>query len=490
MAKLKRKDREWLQGRYGDRIVIGTVNEGNIAGPGIVLPAFFKFFLGRTAPVAVFYPDAESDLVELLTWALRRKIPLFPRGKASSGSGAAVPTQKGILVDFSRMRKIVAVDRQAETATVEPGITWKELNEDLASEGLALRLHPAGRYSSTVGGWMAQGGAGLGSYEFGLLEENVSGVRVVLPGGETKDFSGQDLSLVAGAEGTTGLISQVTIRLRKLDRMESFAVAFPDSEGLARFFDGCFNEKLPLWSALFLNGGAMRLRSSAFFPGSLGDKVEAEGALPLCHSALLIYRMRDAAFLRPGLTRIANEHQGIILDDEAARQAWDILLKPLHSAAEPLARVPIEIVVPLEKLGQALGLLDRKINRLVIREGIIVKNFPGMRPEAVILGHVVGDPRKLSYHFVFSLILTAAKVAKKFGGRPYASGLFFAHKAELVLGKERLPRLREFKMKIDPRDILNPNKVFEESLVGRGLSQVGSLEPLFRFLANRARRGL
>ena len=488
MAVLKRKDREWLHGRFGGRIVLGPMDVRPIAGPGIVLPTFFKLFLGRTAPLAVFSPRGESELVELLSWASGRKIPLFPRGKASSGSGAAVPTQKGIIVDFSEMRDIVAIDASAATAAVEPGITWKELNESLAPEGFTLRLHPAGRYFSSVGGWLAQGGVGLGSYEFGRLEENIAGVRLVLPGGEVKELTGPDLALVAGAEGTTGLISRVTLRLQKLDEMEHLAVAFSDSEGLAGFFADFLKEKLPVWSAAFLNGGMMELRNRTSLQSAPRDSGELEDAFAFNYAALLAFRKKDRAGLMPGLLRIAYKHRGTKLDDGISNRAAGILLKSQDFAVEPLARVPLEIVVPLERLGPALTRLAAGIKRLVIREGIIVPDGAGDKPEALILGHVSGDARRLSYHFVFSLILTAAKVAKKFGGRPYATGLFFAHRAEQILGKERLRRLREFKIRVDSRDILNPNKVFEESLVGRGLSQVSALEPLFRFLANRARR--
>ena len=94
-----------------------------------------------------------------MRWATDRRIPLTPRGKGSSGYGGAIPVKKGLVVDFYRMRAVVDIDEAALTATVEPGITWEQLDREIAKRGLALRLYPTSYPSSSVGGWLAQGGA-------------------------------------------------------------------------------------------------------------------------------------------------------------------------------------------------------------------------------------------------------------------------------------------------------------------------------------------
>ena len=77
----------------------------------------------------------------------------------------------------------------------------------------------------------------------------------------------------------------------------------------------------------------------------------------------------------------------------------------------------------------------------------------------VILGFIPSDQRRFSYNFVFGLSLTIMKIAEKYGGRAYATGLYFSRKAPKVLGRERLQRLRSFKAEVDPKGILNPGKV-------------------------------
>jgi FAD/FMN-containing dehydrogenase len=76
-----------------------------------------------------------------------------------------------------------------------------------------------------------------------------------------------------------------------------------------------------------------------------------------------------------------------------------------------------------------------------------------------ILGFIPSDQRNFGYNFVFGLALTIMNIAERNGGRSYATGLYFSKKADKVLGKERVERLRKFKQTVDPKELFNPNKV-------------------------------
>jgi len=73
--------------------------------------------------------------------------------------------------------------------TVEPGLSWEQLDRELKKEGLTLRLYPTSYPSSTPGGWLAQGGAGIGSYEYGWFDRQVVSARIVLPAGEVREVT-------------------------------------------------------------------------------------------------------------------------------------------------------------------------------------------------------------------------------------------------------------------------------------------------------------
>jgi FAD/FMN-containing dehydrogenase len=166
------------------------------------LPGLIKPLLGSTQPAAVVQPVSEEELSELARWAAAERIPLVPRGKSTSGYGGVLPVRGGIVVDFVRLTSVL--DVRKDRVTVQAGISWKKLGEHLRRENQTLCLYPSSYPSSTVGGWLAQGGAGFGSWKYGWFAENVLNARAVLGDGSVRDFQREDLRLVSEAEGITG----------------------------------------------------------------------------------------------------------------------------------------------------------------------------------------------------------------------------------------------------------------------------------------------
>src|SRR5664280_3893055 len=121
--------------------------------------------------------------------------------------------------------------------------------------------------------------------------------------------------------------------------------------------------------------------------------------------------------------------------------------------------VPSEVVVPLDHLGAVMEEVEHQVDQPVAKEGVIVRHGAHGRPEAIILGFIPSDQRRFDYNFVFGLVLTIMHIAEKHGGRPYSTGMYFASRADEILGAERVKALRAFKREVDPRGVLNPGKV-------------------------------
>ena len=186
MSRLDEKHQSYLQEKFGRRVSFHKT-ERKLYGHDIAaLPSLVKPLLGNTIPDAVVQPENEEELISLVRWARENNMPLTPRGKASSGYGGVLPVKQGVVVDFYRMNRIIRIDPQALTVTVQSGVVWEKLDQELEKHGLTLRLYPSSYPSSTVGGWLAQGGAGIGSYEAGWFRDNVVSARAVLPNGEVK----------------------------------------------------------------------------------------------------------------------------------------------------------------------------------------------------------------------------------------------------------------------------------------------------------------
>ncbi len=134
--------------------------------------------------------------------------------------------------------------------------------------------------------------------------------------------------------------------------------------------------------------------------------------------------------------------------------------------------------------GDSLAEIEKKVRQPIVKEGLIIRNGLNGKPEVVILGFIPSDQRKFGYNFVFALAITIMKVAEKYGGRPYATGIYFAGRSAEVLGKERARRLKAFKRKVDPKGIFNPGKVIGKGFLGGLMSVAGFLEPLVRPFGN------
>jgi FAD/FMN-containing dehydrogenase/heterodisulfide reductase subunit C len=484
MSKINSGRRSYLEEKYGGRVSFRKT-ERRLYGHDIAaIPSLVKPLVGNTTPEAVVQPETEEELVDLVRWAAEHNVPLTPRGKASSGYGGVLPVKKGLVTDFYRMNRVIRVDPDALTATVQAGVVWEKLDRELKKQGLTLRLYPTSYPASTVGGWLAQGGAGIGSYEAGWFRDNVVSARVVLPDGTVRDFTGSDLDLVADAEGITGLISEVTVSVQPLEDMETLAIGCPDAHDLQRLVQSMIDEKLPIWSLIFINPRMAELKNRAPLMEHHGHPVEERVLLPAAYVITLAFRAKDREAVVGRLPEILKTCEAEILSDRIARHEWDRRFKLMVVKRLGPSLVPAEVVVPLPALGDVMTEIERRVDQPIVKEGVVIRESSNGQPEVVILGFIPSDQRRFSYNFVFSLVLTIMKIAEKHGGRPYATGLYFASKAKEVLGDDRVRRLKAFKAQADPRAILNPGKVIGGGLVGRALGFATPFEPLIRPLGN------
>jgi Fe-S oxidoreductase/FAD/FMN-containing dehydrogenase len=482
---LSSADRDRLKNLFGPHVTFER-RERRLYGHDIAaMPSLVKPLVGDTTPDAVVQPSSEEQLVELVRWATGRGLPLTPRGKGSSGYGGAIPVKKGIVVDLYRLRDVVAVDREALTVTVEPGITWEQLDRRLAGQGLTLRLYPTSYPSSSVGGWLAQGGAGIGSYQYGSFSDNVVSVRVVLAGGAIRELSGADLGLVADAEGTTGIISRVTVRVRPLEDEAVTAVACADARGLQTLIDAIIAADLPIWSMVYINPRMAEMKNRSPLREHNGHPAEERVLLPAAYILTLAYRAADKAAVAAALPGLVGSVQGEILPQRIAEHEWEHRFQLMIVKRLGPSLVPSEVVVPLEHLGAVMEEIERKVDQPVVKEGVIVRHGAHGRPEAIILGFIPSDQRRFDYNLVFGLVLTIIDIAEKHGGRPYSTGMYFASRADAILGAERVEALRDFKRQVDPRGVLNPGKVIASGALGKALSLAGAFEPLIRPFGNR-----
>src|SRR5215213_11531377 len=186
----------------------------------------------RDASGVTVAPTDVEEVGVVAEIAHRHGLPLSPRGAGTIPGSAR--SAEGVVLGLDHMKSFSVTEGEEPAVELEPGLSWVELEDHLRGEGKSLRVYLTSAPRSSVGGWLARDGLGVGSYEYGWLSENVLSVEVVLPGGARRVVEGPDLGLFVAAEGTTGIIVGATLRLREAGQDQPFAAAFVDPAGPGR----------------------------------------------------------------------------------------------------------------------------------------------------------------------------------------------------------------------------------------------------------------
>jgi len=177
-------------------------------------------WLPNEPPDAVVYPQGTEDVQRIVRICAEHGLPIIPFGVGTSLEGHVNAPQGGVSVDFRDMNKLVTVHAEDLDCVIEPGITRKTLNEQLRDSGLFFPIDPGA--DASLGGMASTRASGTNAVRYGTMKDNVLSLKVVLANGEVidtarrakKTSAGYDLTrLMIGAEGTLGVITQLTLKL-------------------------------------------------------------------------------------------------------------------------------------------------------------------------------------------------------------------------------------------------------------------------------------
>jgi len=373
------------------------------------MPSLIKPLLGKVEPAAIVKVSNEEEAIKLIKFANKNLIPIVPRAGASSGYGGVIPTKGGVVADVTLMNKIIELDEDNLTATVGAGIVWEQLESKLRLKGLALRAVPSSAPSSTVGGWLAQTGIGYGSYEYGWSYNTMESARVVLPTGEVEEFSSIDLDNISGTMGTTGIITQVRIKIRKYENTTATSAEFPDALSMKNAIKAVGEKNIPVWAISFLNPSWADMKNRAPSKTHQDHPLnEHRPMLPVSYILNFVYpESRDVSGLKDAIINAG----GTVLPDEIAKHETEEWYRSMKVKRLGPSFVPAEVLVPVDNIDKVLNEIEHKISLPVMVEGMVSNDNM-----ATLLCFIPHSERSFRFNLAFPLALSIIKMAQNNGG--------------------------------------------------------------------------
>ncbi len=410
-------------------------------------------------PAAVALVRTNEEALGLVQTCLEHTVPIFPRGRGTGTTGASVPTTAGLVISFEAMRDVLSFSPSDRCITVQVGITSTEVQNIVGKKNFLWGPDPGSAAYSSLGGNLAVNAAGPRSLKYGSARENTLGLSVITgeaeflrTGGITsKQSNGFDLTrLFIGSEGTLGLITEATLKLTPLPSEECTLALHCRSEAhAARSVETLLEKGADLLSLEFLDTASLGLIRNAV-------------TIPEHTQTLLLMdleRHRKASYLPWLKTMEFLEIQEAETSEEqkklwAARKALSPALRSLHSG-----KINEDVVVPVSKLSAFMKIVGQ------LREQ---NSF-----QVVCFGHAGNGNMHINFLFEKndpSAVVEAREALKvlfsavqDLGGLPSGEhGIGLEKKPFLMASLEptALAYYTTLKKTFDPKNILNPSKIF------------------------------
>lgn len=418
-------------------------------------------------PQVVIFVESTEEVAHVTGIAHEHEVPLIPFGAGTSLEGHVLAVEGGISVDLSRMNRILKIDADDLTVTVEAGVTREDLNQALRHLGLFFPIDPGA--NATLGGMAATRASGTNAVRYGTMREAVLAMTVVLPSGETirtgsgarKSSAGYDLTrLFVGSEGTLGFVTELTIRVFPLPESVSSAICtFPDIGSAVRSTIAAVQLGIPLARCELMDVNAV----------IAVNKVERLG---LREAPLLLMEFHGS----PSgvqeqialMADITNEHGGSDYQwataPEDRSRLWKARHKMLFSGMvlKPGCRViTTDTCVPISRLADCIVETVEQANEHRMAHFIVGHVGDGNFHVIYLVDPNSDTERQLAERLNRDLVERAIRMGGTCSGE-HGVGL---HKIDFLpreTGEGAVTTMRAIKRALDPHNIMNPGKIFRQ----------------------------
>jgi D-lactate dehydrogenase (cytochrome) len=416
-------------------------------------------------PDCVVFAESNEDVAAVVALAHQHGVPVIPYGAGSSLEGHLLAVQGGLSLDVSRMKQILRVNAEDLTVTVQAGVTRNQLNAELRHAGLFFPIDPGA--DASIGGMAATRASGTNAVRYGTMREAVLGLTVVTASGEIvrtgsrarKSSAGYDLTRVfIGSEGTLGVITEVTLRIFPLPEAVSAAICFfPSIDAAVQTTIQIIQLGVPIARCELLDANAVRAVN-------LHDKLGLREAPML----LMEFHGSPAGVAEQAQTvqEIAREFGGEDFDwattPEERTRLWTARHHAYLSALQtkPGCRcVTTDTCVPISRLAESINESVREADEAGLPYFLVGHVGDGNFHVGYLIDPAIPAERDTAERLSHQMVQRALRLEGTCTGE-HGIGL---HKQGFLVdeaGDGTVALMRQLKIALDPRNIMNPGKIF------------------------------
>jgi glycolate oxidase len=420
-------------------------------------------------PDVVVFPTSAQEIAAILKLANKHKIPVTPRGGGTNVSGGSVPIKGGIVLCTTKMNKILIIDKENLTASVEPGVVLMDLNTALAKERLFFPPDPQSFLGATLGGVIGENAGGPACVKYGVTKQYILGLEVVLPTGDLmhvgsltmKNVQGYDLTMLfTGSEGTLGVITKAHLMLKPMPLARKTLMAVFDDVAIA-------------------GETVYRVLSSGVIPGKIElldnwviNSIErlAPMGLPTDADAVLIFEVdgipeaveKEAKQVEEVCKQYGAKEVQVAKDQAEADRYWAARKAGFAAVFSAAPTVMAEdVTVPRTKIPDFI----RKVKGLCQSRGIEY-NIIGHAGDGNLHPALLTDIKKkkefeLAEKTMEEIISYAVEIGGVVSGE-HGIGLEKKKFLKKAMDPLAIEMMKGIKRIVDPYNILNPGKIWEE----------------------------
>ena len=416
-------------------------------------------------PDAVVFAESTGDVAAAVALASQYAVPVIAFGTGSSLEGHLLAVQGGISIDLSRMNKVLRINAEDLTVTVQPGVTRNQLNAEIRHTGLFFPIDPGA--DASLGGMAATRASGTTAVRYGTMRENVLALQVVTASGQVirtgtrakKSSAGYDLTrLMVGSEGTLGIITEVTLKLYPQPESVSAAVcSFPSVDAAVKATIQIIQMGVPIARCELLDANAVRA-------------VNKHDKLTLREAPMLLMEFHGSAAgvaeQAATVQDVAREHGGTHFEWATTPEERSRLWTARHRAyfaglqMKPGCRtVTTDTCVPISRLAECIALAVREADEAGLAYYIVGHVGDGNFHIAYLIDPAIPAERETAERLNAQLVHHALALEGTCSGE-HGIGL---HKQGFLIdeaGLATVDLMRLLKRALDPKNILNPGKIF------------------------------